>query len=141
MSQSNEMRPPSDWWAKNIRRSRSLLEVFGQRPASLEGAACRKIQFDALPTTVFLHVELADFPEVPPARWLSNGCDTVALKIEMSDCRDLSGSGAVEPCSINITPVGEKSNVMLFGPNFNFGFTAKYPLICLMRAIKSQGVQ
>ncbi|WP_126464160.1 Imm50 family immunity protein [Propionibacterium australiense] len=137
MRRSNVEYPLHDWWAANISGSRGLFEVFGGRPANLDAAVCNAIRFDPFPSSAFLEIELADFPDEPPPRWVSNEYDTVALKIQMTGCHDLSASGTLEPCSITITPSTEGNYTVLASDNFNFSFAAKYSLISTMRAIKS----
>lgn len=61
---------PDGWWATGIDGARGLYEVFGRRPASLEGAVCTLMQFDPFPLNLSVVVELADAPR-PAARALA----------------------------------------------------------------------
>ena len=86
---------PDGWWATGIDGARGLYEVFGRRPASLEGAVCTLMRFDPFPLNLSVIVELADAPDPLPGRWRRKGYDAASMRLQFLECRDVRSSGAL----------------------------------------------
>ena len=97
---------PDGWWATGIDGARGLYEVFGRRPASLEGAVCTLMQFDPFPLNLSVIVELADAPDPLPRRWRARGHDALSLKLSIVGCSliRLSGPMPAHGCAVDIRP-------------------------------------
>ena len=105
---------PDGWWAAGIDGARGLYEVFGRRPASLEGAVCTLMRFDPFPLNLSVVVELADAPDPLPERWRRKGYDAASICLQFLECRDVRSSGALPTggCSIDVEPVGDKYYIL-----------------------------
>ena len=72
VSVKREVAMPRDWWATGLDGARGLWELFGRRPASLEGAVCTRLALHSL-FGVRAIVLLADAPDPLPRRWRTRG--------------------------------------------------------------------
>jgi len=99
---------PDGWWATGIDGARGLYEVFGRRPASLEGAVCTLMQFDPFPLNLSVVVELADAPDPLPERWRRKGYDAASICLQFLECRNVRSSGALPTGgrSLGVAPGG-----------------------------------
>lgn len=117
---------PDGWWATGIDGARGLYEVFGRRPASLEGAVCTLMQFDPFPLNLSVVVELADAPDPLPERWRTRGHDALSLKLSIVGCSliRLSGPMPAHGCAVDIRPQAGGVRMRLHTQDFDALITA-----------------
>ena len=117
---------PDGWWATGIDGARGLYEVFGRRPASLEGAVCTLMQFDPFPLNLSVVVELADAPDPLPERWRTRGHDALSLKLSIVGCSliRLSGPMPAHGCAVDIRPQAGGVRMRLHAQDFDALITA-----------------
>ena len=119
---------PDGWWAAGIDGARGLYEVFGRRPASLEGAVCTLMRFDPFPLNLSVIVELADAPDPLPERWRRKGYDAASIRLQFLERRDVRSSGALPTggCSIDVEPVGDHTRARLCAEDFELELTSRF---------------
>ena len=117
---------PDGWWATGIDGARGLYEVFGRRPASLEGAVCTLMQFDPFPLNLSVVVELADAPDPLPRRWRTRGHDALSLELDFIGCSliRLSGPMPAHGCAVDIRPQAGGVRMRLHAQDFEALITA-----------------
>lgn len=117
---------PDGWWATGIDGARGLYEVFGRRPASLEGAVCTLMRFDPFPLNLSVVVELADAPDPLPERWRARGHDALSLKLSIGSCSliRLSGPMPAHGCAVDIRPQAGGVRMRLHTQDFEALITA-----------------
>lgn len=117
---------PDGWWATGIDGARGLYEVFGRRPASLEGAVCTLMQFDPFPLNLSVIVELADAPDPLPERWRTRGHDALSLELDFIGCSliRLSGPMPAHGCAVDIRPQAGGVRMRLHAQDFEALITA-----------------
>ena len=117
---------PDGWWAAGIDGARGLYEVFGRRPASLEGAVCTLMQFDPFPLNLSVIVELADAPDPLPERWRTRGHDALSLELDFIGCSliRLSGPMPAHGCAVDIRPQAGGVRMRLHTQDFEALITA-----------------
>ena len=117
---------PDGWWATGIDGARGLYEVFGRRPASLEGAVCTLMQFDPFPLNLSVVVELADAPDPLPERWRTRGHDALSLELDFIGCSliRLSGPMPAHGCAVDIRPQAGGVRMRLHTQDFDALITA-----------------
>lgn len=117
---------PDGWWATGIDGARGLYEVFGRRPASLEGAVCTLMRFDPFPLNLSVIVELADAPDPLPERWRTRGHDALSLELSIGSCSliRLSGPMPAHGCAVDIRPQADGVRMRLHTRDFEALITA-----------------
>ena len=116
---------PRDWWAAGLEGARGLWELFGRRPASLDGAVCTRLALYS-PLGVRAAVLLADAPDPLPERWRARGHDALSLKLSIGSCSliRLSGPMPAHGCAVDIRPQGTGVRMRLHAQDFDAIITA-----------------
>ena len=127
VSVKREVALPRDWWATGLDGSRGLWELFGRRPASLDGAVCTRLALHS-PLGVRAIVLLADAPDPLPERWRRKGYDAASICLQFLECRDVRSSGALPTggCSIDVEPVGDDTRARLCAEDFELELTSRF---------------
>ena len=114
-----------DWWATGLDGSRGLWELFGRRPASLDGAVCTRLALHS-PFGVRAIVLLADAPDPLPRRWRTRGHDALSLKLSIGSCSliRLSGPMPAHGCAVDIRPQAGGVRMRLHARDFDALITA-----------------
>ena len=120
-----EVALPRDWWATGLEGSRGLWELFGRRPASLDGAVCTRLALHS-PLGVRAAVLLADAPDPLPRRWRARGHDALSLKLSIVGCSliRLSGPMPAHGCAVDIRPQADGVRMRLHTRDFDALITA-----------------
>lgn len=118
---------PRDWWAAGLEGARGLWELFGRRPASLDGAVCTRLALHS-PLGVRAIVLLADAPDPLPERWRRKGYDAASICLQFLECRNVRSSGALPTggCSIDVEPVGDDTRARLCAEDFELELTSRF---------------
>ena len=116
---------PRDWWAAGLDGARGLWELFGRRPASLDGAVCTRLALHS-PFGVRAIVLLADAPDPLPRRWRTRGHDALSLELSIGSCSliRLSGRPPAHGCAVNIRPQAGGVRMRLHARDFEALITA-----------------
>ena len=127
VSVKREVALPRDWWATGLDGARGLWELFGRRPASLDGAVCTRLALHS-PLGVRAIVLLADAPDPLPERWRRKGYDAASICLQFLECRDVRSSGALPTggCSIDVEPVGDDTRARLCAEDFELDLISRF---------------
>ena len=125
VSVKREVAMPRDWWAAGLEGSRGLWELFGRRPASLDGAVCTRLALHS-PLGVCAIVLLADAPDPLPRRWRARGHDALSLELDFIGCSliRLSGPMPAHGCAVDIRPQADGVRMRLHTRDFDALITA-----------------
>lgn len=72
-------------WLDLVDGAQALTAVFGTMVPRLDGVRLHEVILHQDGPTLVLRVDLAEFPEVPPVRWLKAAHNTVQVRLALDD--------------------------------------------------------
>jgi hypothetical protein len=96
---------PVTGWVASLIDSEPLRHVFGDQKFGEAEVDLHELDVDVEGGLTLLRFNLAEFPDVPPARWLENGFNCVQLVIEISGISDLQVHGAATEMKVALSVV------------------------------------
>ena len=82
-------------WVDLILDSRSIRAIFCDMDPSLDSVDLLEVRLDRQGGSLFLNLDLADYPAVPPKKWLAQKANTVQIELELSSILTVSIAGWV----------------------------------------------
>lgn len=80
-------------WMDVLLDNRALRAVFGEVDPSVDDVDIHEVRLERDGGSLFLRLDLAEFPAVPPKKWVAQEANTVQIELELSSIHSLSIEG------------------------------------------------
>lgn len=71
-------------WVDLLLDSRGIRAVFGDLDPALDSVDLHEVRLDRQGGSLLLSLDLADYPAVPPRKWVAQEANTVRVELELS---------------------------------------------------------
>lgn len=80
-------------WVDLLLDSRSIRAIFGDLDPALDLVDLHEVRLDRQGGSLFLNLDLADYPAVPPKKWVVQEANTVQVELEFSSVLSVTIEG------------------------------------------------
>lgn len=85
-------------WIELVKGRDSLRAIFGDRQPSVDHVTMHEVTLHRDGPIATFRFDLAEFPDVPPPKWLASGDNTVQVRISFGSIEDLRVVGWSANC-------------------------------------------
>jgi hypothetical protein len=83
---------------KEVATNPKVIEaIFGNDVFNLENVCMCKTEINYQDSSIYVHIELSDFPSNPPKKWVLQKFNTAQLVLRIFDIQEFSSKGFFEP--------------------------------------------
>lgn len=80
-------------WLELVEDAQGVRAVFPSGEPSLRGGRLHEVTLHQDAATVYLRLDLDEYPKAPPEKWSSRGYNTVQIELALIDARRISIQG------------------------------------------------
>ncbi|MGW0177288.1 Imm50 family immunity protein [Rhodococcus sp. NPDC003322] len=80
-------------WVDLLLDNRSIRAIFGDVDPSLDSVDLHEVRLDRQGGSLILNLDLADYPAVPPKKWVAQEANTVQIELELSPVHSVTIEG------------------------------------------------
>jgi hypothetical protein len=127
-------------WVDLLLDSRAIRSIFGDLVPTLDLVALHEVRLDRQAASLFLRFDLAEYPAVPPKKWVAQEANTVQVEIQFFEVRGVTidGWGVERDSHIEILRNGEGLIEVTCGAIPTIAATAEFVALRKISAYKSE---
>lgn len=132
-------------WFDYCHGARQLSAIFGENVPELNNVTVRSYAFRGDRSEILIGVDLAEFPEQPPKKWVQQEFDTVRLELAIAEIQSARVGGLLSVQNISIAMSRNSKNqieIEVGGPQREYmEIRSKFVRVSQMRAYNSAAVK